>query len=281
MILSETELKRLQSLEVDMFRVFIEICEKLNLRYYVLGGTLLGAVRHGGFIPWDDDIDVGMPREDYEVFLQKASSLLPPHLFLQNYRTDSEYCLNITKIRNTNTTSIENESRQPNICHGVFLDIFPLDHYPGTALAELWYKVKRRVLKVRIGKAFVWDDKPNPFKELLKKPLDLIWPDVKQAVEEREKLFRSFSYSGMIANFCGQWGEKEIVPAEWYAEACELEFEGLTVKAPKEYHKWLTQVYGDYMQLPPVEKRVTHHRTLVIDLDRPYSDFIDKGNISR
>ena len=80
MILSETELKKLQSIETEMFRVFIEVCEKLNLRYYVLGGTLLGAVRHGGFIPWDDDIDVGMPREDYEVFLREAAPLLPSSL---------------------------------------------------------------------------------------------------------------------------------------------------------------------------------------------------------
>ena len=206
MILSEAELKKLQSIETEMFRVFIEVCEKLNLRYYVLGGTLLGAVRHGGFIPWDDDIDLGMPRDDYEVFLREAPSLLPSHLFLQNYRTDPEYCLNITKIRNTGTTFIEYESRQQDICHGVFIDIFPLDHYPDTAWAELLYKIKRRVLKVRIGKAFIWDDAPNPIKELLKKPLDLIWPDVKAAVEDRERLFRSFSYSGMIANFCGQWG---------------------------------------------------------------------------
>lgn len=278
MILSETELKKLQSIETEMFRVFIEVCEKLNLRYYVLGGTLLGAVRHGGFIPWDDDIDLGMPRDDYEVFLREAPSLLPSHLFLQNYRTDPEYCLNITKIRNTGTTFIEYESRQQDICHGVFIDIFPLDHYPDTAWAELLYKIKRRVLKVRIGKAFIWDDAPNPIKELLKKPLDLIWPDVKAAVEDRERLFRSFSYSGMIANFCGQWGEKEIVPAQWYGEGVELTFEGLKVKAPKEYHKWLTQVYGDYMQLPPVEKRVTHHKTLVIDLECSYQEYIKKDN---
>ena len=79
MILSETELKRLQSLEVDMFRVFIEICDKLNLRYYVLGGTLLGAVRHGGFIPWDDDIDVGMPREDYDKVIPLLKDKLEPY----------------------------------------------------------------------------------------------------------------------------------------------------------------------------------------------------------
>ena len=259
-----------------MLREFVRICDELNLRYYVLGGTMLGAVRHKGFIPWDDDIDVGMPRADYEAFLEKAAGFLPANIFLQNYRTDGGYCLNITKLRNVDTTFIEKESRNQEIRHGVFIDIFPLDYYPETKLEELNYRIKRKALAARIGMAFLWDKKPNPIKEMLKKPLCWIWPDVKDAVIEREKLFCSFPESGMIANFCGAWGDKEIVPAEWYGEGCDLGFEGLTIKAPKEYHKWLTQVYGNYMQLPPIEKQVSHHHTTIIDLDRPYTDYVNK-----
>lgn len=279
MVLNKEELRRLQSIEVDMLKEFVRICNELQLQYYVLGGTLLGAVRHNGFIPWDDDIDVGMPRKDYEVFLEKASDMLADGLFLQNNHTDKEYYKNITKIRNVNTTFIESECRQQNIRHGVFVDIFPLDNYPIPYFSRVWLGFKRKILEWRIGKAFVWEV-PNPVKRMLKKVmytcLSWIWYETSAAVEEREKLFSSFPSTGLIANFCGAWGEKEIVPAEWYGEGCELDFEGIKVRAPKEYHKWLTQVYGDYMELPPKEKQVTHHDTTIIDLDRPYTDYTNR-----
>ena len=88
MILDETQMNRIKEIELDMLKAFVSICDQLGLKYYLIGGTLLGAVRHKGFIPWDDDIDVGMPREDYEVFVEKAGKLLPDYIFLQNYRTD-------------------------------------------------------------------------------------------------------------------------------------------------------------------------------------------------
>ena len=96
--------EQLQVAVLDIFKEFLCVCEKLNLKYYLLGGTLLGAVRHKGFIPWDDDIDVGMLREDYEVFLAHAQELLPDHLFLQTYKTDPGYHHVFAKIRNSNTT---------------------------------------------------------------------------------------------------------------------------------------------------------------------------------
>lgn len=274
MILQKTELRKLQLIEIEMLKEFIKICDALNLRYYILGGTMLGAVRHKGFIPWDDDIDIGMPRTDYEIFWKKAQELLPEPLFLQHYLTDKDYCANIIKIMNKNTTFIECGNWNHNICHGVFIDVFPLDNYPVTAAGKLWYKVRRKILAARIGRVFVHEDR-NPVKELVKTSLDWIWPDVKKAVEAKDRLFSSFPYSGMIANYCGMWGEKEVVPAEWYAEGCELLFEGITVRAPKEYKKWLTQVYGDYMKLPPEEKRVSHHETTIIDLERPYTEYME------
>ena len=120
----------------------------------------------------------------------------------------------------------------------------------------------------------MWDKKSKPYRAFVKNVLCIFWPDAADAVKARERLFSSFPYTGMIANFCGQWGEKEIVPEEWYGEGCDLTFEGITVKAPKEYDKWLTQVYGDYMKLPPKEKQVSHHDTSIIDLDKPYTEYV-------
>lgn len=267
-------LQQMQQVELDIFKEFISICEKLNLRYYLMGGTMLGAVRHGGFIPWDDDIDVGMLREDYEVFMREAPKYLPEHLFLQNHKTDYEYHSNAAKIRNCNTTYIEKEIRFSKINHGVFIDIFPLDYYPDNALEEGLLNLIRKPLTVRIGMVYHKETKENVVKRFCKALLSVIIPDIHIAVEARDKLYKKCRKSSKLANHSGAWGKKEIVPADWYAEGCTLEFEGLKVCVPKEYKKWLTQVYGNYMQLPSIEKRVTHHKTVAIDVSRPYTDYI-------
>lgn len=276
MIQSKTQLQQMQNAELDIFKVFIEMCEKLHLNYYVMGGTLLGAVRHKGFIPWDDDIDVGMLRDEYEIFMREAGSLLPPHLFLQNHRTEREFHSNAAKLRNSNTTFIETGIKNAKINHGIFIDIFPLDYYPDTSMKELWLKIRKKVISARINMVFEREHPENAVKRLLKAPLKILYPTISKAVKKMESVYMSCPVSSKIANHNGAWEEKEIVPVQWYAQGCELQFEGITVRGPKEYDKWLTQVYGDYMQLPPVEKRVTHHHTEVIDLERPYTEYMDK-----
>ena len=99
------------------------------------------------------------------------------------------------------------------------------------------------------------------------------------AVKKREKLYKSVKPTGMLANYNGAWGKREIVPKEWYGEGVEVEFEGLKVRAPKEYDLWLKQVYGDYMTPPPEDKRKTHHDTEYIDLERSYKEYIKKEEL--
>lgn len=275
MIPTEAQLAQLKKAELDILRTFVEVCEKLNLRYYLLGGTLLGAVRHQGFIPWDDDIDVGMLREDYEIFLDKAQALLPEHLFLQTIFTDPDYRMCFAKIRNSNTTFVETVADTLHINHGVFIDIFPLDHYPQEERAQkklAWRKklyTRRALCGMNLGKTGA----KHRSKEAL---LELAYPSLDGVLRKREGMYKSIPPSGLIANHGGAWGKKEIVPASWYGEGTKLMFEGLQVSGPAEYDKWLTQVYGDYMQLPPVEKRVGHHYTDVIDLTKPYTEYMEK-----
>ena len=121
------DLNELKRIELEMLKTFIKICKKHNFMYFLVGGTCLGSVRHGGFIPWDDDIDVGMPRSDYNKFIKIASEELPGNMFLQTFFTDEQYPCAFAKIRNNDTTFIEKGLRKSNINHGIYIDIFPLD----------------------------------------------------------------------------------------------------------------------------------------------------------
>lgn len=270
---NEQQIAGLKQVETDMLREFIAACDKLKLRYYLLGGTLLGAVRHKGFIPWDDDIDVGMPRADYEIFLEKGQALLPKHLFVQCLKSEPEYPLCFAKIRDSRTTFVETAINNLNINHGVYIDIFPLDYYPEEKRAQKRLNKKHEAYKRRISVMF------NSGKKSLKiRLMSLLWcvryPSVRKVIAMRDALYHSVPESKVLANYCGAWGAKEIMPAAWYGEGTPVVFEGMEVVAPVQYHNWLTQVYGDYMQLPPVEKRVGHHYADVIDLRKSYTEYV-------
>lgn len=270
MVLTQENLQELKDRELDAFKAFISVCETLRLRYYILGGTLLGAVRHKGFIPWDDDIDVGMPRADYEVFCEKAQALLPEKYFLQNIHTEKEYLLNFSKIRDSETTYLESGVAHLNIHHGIFIDIFPLDGYP-TEKEEKSFFFQEKIFMARLASAVRGSNQCPWWKSLVS--YILMPMPIRKAVEQREKRLKSATQSHKTANYCGAWREKEIVPTEWYGEGRLVEFEGLQVYAPQAYDKWLSQVYGDYMQLPPEEKRVGHHFVDAFDMRAPYTKY--------
>lgn len=273
-VLTIEETEKLKHIELGLLKVFISTCNMLNLRYFVIGGTLLGAVRHKGFIPWDDDIDVAMPRKDYEVWINNAQKLIDrKKYFVQTFETDPEYPNNFAKLRNSNTTFIESSLRHLNINHGAYIDVFPLDYYPQRTNM---FRLKQFCLTSKIIQAYDTDTISYPkFKTIIRKLASLlVFGTPFDAVKKREKLYKSVNHGKLLANHCGAWGIKEVVPAEWYGEGKTLKFEGINVNVPQKYHSWLHRVYGDYMKLPPEEKRVTHHYTEVIDLDRPYTDYM-------
>ena len=273
------QLQKLKDLEISMLASYIEVCSKLSLRYYLMGGTLLGAVRHQGFIPWDDDIDVAMPRKDYEIFLREGQKYLPEHLFLQSMHTDPHYCMNFAKIRNSRTTFVEYSVHKHPMNHGVFIDVFPLDYYPDDTEKQRAMDFQQRLFKLRLrAEVKIPPQSRHRFPFNLKADIATVltclrYPCFRKALEAREKLQREVRPSGFWANYCGAWGKREIMPMEWYGAGTLMTFEGLTVVGPEKYDKWLTQVYGEYMQLPPVEKRVGHHYVQAIDLEMPYTEY--------
>lgn len=274
MNLTAEQLSHLKDCERDMLKCFVDICNKHGIKYFVQGGTLLGTVRHGGFIPWDDDVDVSLPRVEYERFLAIAQSELPDYYFLQTNDTDPEYPNNFAKIRDSRTTFIETSARNLNINHGAYIDIFPLDNYPSGFEAKV-YELRKKLLTWRINKAFYL-----PHMSFISKIVTIItmilFPSIKSAINKREKLYKSVPKGDRVVNNSGAWLSKEIIPREWVQNSIEMEFEGIKVNVSDRYDEWLTYVYGDYMSLPPENERVGHHYVDIFDMNKSYTEYINE-----
>ena len=274
MNLTAEQLQSLKNCERDMLSEFVRICDKHGIKYFVQGGTLLGTVRHGGFIPWDDDVDVSLHRDDYEKFIAVAQKELPDYYFLQTKDTDPEYPNNFAKIRDSRTTFIESSAKKLNINHGVYIDIFPLDNYPSGKKAKV-YELKKKLLTQRIYKAFYM-----PHMSFIAKIITMItmilFPSLRDAVDKREKLFKSVPYSDRVVNNSGAWLDKEIIPREWVQDTIQMEFEGIKVNVSDKFDEWLTYVYGDYMSLPPENERVGHHYVDIFDMNKSYTEYINE-----
>ncbi len=268
--------KTLKKIEIEMLKVFINICKKENLQYFVLGGTALGAVRHKGFIPWDDDIDIALPRGDYEKFITVAQKYLPEYYFLQNNFSDKNCPLNFSKIRDSRTTFIETSCQNIKMNHGVYIDIFPLDGYPTQKFNNSFFKLADTLLKTRIDIIFSLPKSKKLKLKIVRFLLRIIIPNYRTAVKLRNNLLKKYKYSecDYISNFCGAWGERETMPKSIFGTGVAGMFEELEVNLPNNVHQYLTNLYGDYMCLPPIEKRVAHHYTTIIDLKNPYTKYI-------
>lgn len=269
----------LQKIELDMLRTVIHLCDHLNLKYYLVCGTALGAVKYQGFIPWDDDVDIALKREDYVVFCEKARELLPPHLFLQNEDTDLWYPQIYTKVRNSRTTYIETSVSNLDMNHGVYIDVFPLDGYPAKKKEQK--KLERRKLSLRLKLACVF--RVPETAKLRTRALFFIerifgfHRKSKVNVKCLTKILSRYSTcnSDILCNH-GNWqGKLEYAPREQYGNGTWATFEGLKVRIPENYDAYLTQKYGNWRAELPLEQQVGHHYAEVIDLNRPYTDYIE------
>jgi len=263
-------LKRLQRMELEMLREVIRLCERHALRYFVLYGSCLGAVRHGGFIPWDDDIDVGLPRPDYEKFLTIAQAELPEKYFIQTGKTDPDYALTFAKLRNSESCFVEKSSARYDINHGVFIDLFPLDGFNG----DRGFLRKKKLYEIQLRHTV---DTPYPSK--LKKAVfqlaGALAPDYRKVRDKLAQIITQKSYdeSETVGNYCGEPPEIEMMPKEIFGNGTPVRFEDMTVMIPEKYDAYLRQLYGDYMTPPPEEKRVTNHACTIVDLDRSYREY--------
>ncbi len=269
-----TNMDLLHQVDLDIVKEVVAICNKHGFTYYMLGGTMLGAIRHKGFIPWDDDIDLGIPRKDYDRFLEVAPKELSAHLRMVNYHTDPKYHYYITRILDTETKVEEERIGNENRYTNASIDIFPVDGTPNNkmlrkiyffrvlyhrALMSLCYKdsIDRKRPRGTAEKVLLW--------VMERLPVEKITTPYKQK-EKIDKLLRKQKVEGakFIGNIMGAYRTKEIVPAEFYGKGKMYPFEDMELRGmgmADEYLKW---TYGDYMQLPPEDKRKTHFKILEI-----------------
>lgn len=270
----DIDFEKLKKKELEILQNFISACEKMNLTYFIGFGTLLGAVRHGGFIPWDDDIDVYMPREAYDEFVKNGHKFLPENYFVQTIESEPLYALNFAKLRDSNTTLVERHVIDIDINHGVFIDIFPLDGY---------IKGKNKLLDLRAKDVPVFQEEDknaisnaiNGFnKKFLYKigetlPNKLKTDLSKRAVPKDNPKYEDCEYVACLVD------SFSIIPMkkEIFGKGVLIEFEGIKVNAPENCDEYLKKIYGDYMKLPPKEQRENHHNFHICDVDKSFREY--------
>lgn len=260
------DIREIQQIELDILDFIVKICNENNIRYYLVGGTLLGAVRHKGFIPWDDDMDIAMPRLDYQKFeeiMMKASDDCRYKLYTP--QMGSFYPIPFNKVVDTRTI-IKSKIVFPYTANeGLSVDIFPMDGMGNDLIQakRIMKSVPKRFSNiVQIGVSLNGIEKSNLIKVILKKLFYLPYKingREKSINAETERLKENdFDACKYVVSTFGLRKEKEIIERCRF-DSTEIEFEGKMYKAPVGYDQYLKQMYGDYMELPPVEQRVMCH----------------------
>lgn len=254
--MKKIDINECHKLLLGIAKEFDAICTKHNIPYYMLGGTMLGAIRHKGFIPWDDDMDFGVPRTQYTKLIEILERELPVPLKCCTYINSKAVKSPFAKIVDTRTIIDDPRIDLPVEQQiGINIDIFPLDccdlNDNKIKTIRKWEKLSQLVYINPPHKSYT--------KLLIKKILRLICPfSHKYILDKICKLALSLEKGEFLANIHGRWKNREIIPVEWYGEYTRYDFEGIKLCGIKEYDKYLSKLYNNYMQLPPVEKRIAH-----------------------
>ena len=283
-----------QERELNVLKEVIKICDKYHLTYFAIGGTCLGAVRHKGFIPWDDDIDIGMPRPDYEFFRNRLYRELPEWIHKLDCDMTSHHAFTFMKVHDSRTTFIENYAIGLTERYtGAFVDIMPVDGFPGDEKEQNRILKKQKILtrlnsRVRPARKSQYT---KTFKTLVKLGIRLVLQIFFSYTHFSDKImaegFKTSYYDSPYCLFTWRCGRRYkdnhrfFFNRAWFAETVEMPFEDMMLKMPVGYDEYLTQDYGDYMKMPNEEEQVSRHHVYVMDMEKPCSFYAQRDKGSR
>ncbi len=272
-IMASYEVRPLQLHILKILIAVDKVCKEHGLRYYLAAGTMLGAVRHKGFIPWDDDVDITMPRKDYEILMAHGNEWLPAPYEMMDYRTKPDYPFGFGKVVDYSTTLVEREHHA--LVDGVYLDIFPLDPIVTNKWVQRIHTIRfsfyKKVAYLLSRNPYKHGHGPSCWMPLLCRRLF----NLKDIMVKMERLQRKYEgqETGWVIDH--DFGMRGILKEEVLGEPVDVTFEGLTFNGVAQYDEYLRHLYGDYMVIPTVAQQ-HRHDFYWLDYEHPYREYVEK-----
>lgn len=264
------DLRTLQMKELDILKELDRICKKHNLKYYMAWGTAIGAVRHKGFIPWDDDIDVCMPMNDYKKFIEVCKTELSEPYFFQDVHTDENSPFIWGKIRNSNTCSMIREMAVFPHNWGICIDIFPMIEYDKETISsfdKVLYKILNLCVHKRLNDYGFGKYGLNTNKmKYIPMPIVKVVRDICFKIFTRKRKNANYYYDICLLK------DANIMPKEWF-KPCEMQFEDQSFTIMEGYDAYLTRMYGNYMRIPEKHEQIDHG-DIIVDFENSYKKYM-------
>lgn len=270
----KSEINELQKIQLSMLKDFDAVCQRHRISYQLFSGTALGAVRHKGFIPWDDDIDVVMLREDYERFFNSASKELDSNKYYVQREFSEHWPMFFSKLRLNGTTYIEKyHSHDARIHQGIYIDIFPCDNLSDSRLMQ---KLQYIASKIVIAKSLY--ARGYETNSTVKKCFMQFCRILPTEPFKRLCIRKNDSSSLMVHTFFGggKKFERSIYLREWFEQSVKMRFEDSEFPVSAHYDEMLRVMYGDYMILPTLEQRVCKRHAAIVDINKPYTFHLEE-----
>lgn len=270
------QMKQMWAMQLDLYLVFSEICEKYGIKYFMFYGGLLGAIRHDGFIPWDDDIDVAMMREDYDRFLSVAPKELEEPYALQTPFSYPNCLYSVCTLRNSSGTFTPRIFKNLDYNKGIPIDIFPIDYCNPNTINEDRVEIYKNIMQCSVYMKFLCGVQSEKQKKdvdefgLVENPIDS-WKRIHEIASNAK-----YKESGCCAVTTAVYGNMKkapkIFPVSCFERSVNHKFENIEIRIPVDYETVLRNLYGDYMALPPMDERGVKNLQLIVEPNIPYKD---------
>lgn len=280
MIISQQQMDELNSVQYGIFKAFHSVCAELNLKYYLVHGSLLGALRYKGFFPMDDDIDVAMPREDYEVFIRQGQDLIDSKYFIQSYLSERDYPLAFCKVRAQNTAFIQPVLKKCDINQGIYIDVFPIDNYPKKRINRISLRIRGWIYGLRTSQNLSFSKNKSVLMRFLGILSIVVQPSWRSARDKYCELYNGVSETGYIIVRGGKPNEVGI-SSVLFGDPVSIPFGDLDSYSPEKMEDYLRLIYGDFMNYEPMGRDMVNNCEVkisaeIIDVNKSYKEYLNK-----